>query len=80
MSPLCFIRKVKQNLLSNVPAADSRPNHFGISFLLDKFHPNWLCNVVRRLEVSLLNLSLLDLPIKVLDHEECSQEHTSNSC
>ena len=28
----CFIiREVKQNLLSNVPAADSHPNHFGIS-------------------------------------------------
>ena len=59
-----FNREVKQNLLSNVPAADSHPNYYGIShilshildtfrhtsFLLDTFNLNWLCNVVHRLE------------------------------
>ena len=27
----CITRDVKQDFLSNVPAADSRPNYFGIS-------------------------------------------------
>ena len=33
-------REVKQNFLSNVPAADSYSNFFGIDFLLEKFIPN----------------------------------------
>ena len=42
-----FIRTVKQNFLSN----DSHPNYFDIiSFLLEKFIHNCLCNVVRRQE------------------------------
>ena len=46
---MMIIREVKQNFLSNLPAADSHPNYFN-SFLLVKFIPNRLCNVVRRLE------------------------------
>ena len=45
-----IIIESKQKLLSNVPAANSHPNYFGISPSLKKFISNWLCNVVRRLE------------------------------
>ena len=46
----CFCREVKQNLLSNVPTADSPLTIGHVFFLLVIFIPHRLGNVVRRLE------------------------------
>ena len=43
-----LIREVKQNLLSNVPAADSHLNT-SLSYWMNLIL-NWMCNVVRHLE------------------------------